>query len=194
MNKRIINIICLIFLTVSVFAARYAGDFMVIGAGVRSSGMGGAFSAIADDGSAIYWNASGIAQMRRSEIGLMRAFLYKNLATYDNFTYCQPLPNEVTIGFNWTRLSIDDIPVFLEEHLIYNVDYRSSYHEYNLSADPDGEISETQPDTRKLWVLWLKKNGATSDNYTDAWKEFLVASGYDGIIPDDISLYFEDNS
>ena len=143
MIKKIILITCLILSSVSVFADRYAGDFMVIGAGVRSSGMGGAFSAIADDGSAIYWNASGIAQMRKSEIGVMRAFLYKDLATYDNFTYCQPLPNEVTIGFNWTRLSIDDIPVFLEEHLVYNVDYRSSYHEYNLSAIPDGKISST---------------------------------------------------
>ncbi len=143
MIKKIILITCLIISSVYAFADRYAGDFMVIGAGVRSSGMGGAFSAIADDGSAIYWNASGIAQMRKSEIGVMRAFLYKDLATYDNFTYCQPLPNEVTIGFNWTRLSIDDIPVFLEEHLVYNVDYRSSYHEYNLSAIPDGKISST---------------------------------------------------
>jgi hypothetical protein len=143
MIKKIILITCSILLSVGAFADRYAGDFMVIGAGVRSSGMGGAFSAIADDGSAIYWNASGIAQMRKSEIGVMRAFLYKDLATYDNFTYCQPLPNEVTIGFNWTRLAIDDIPVFLEEHLVYNVDYRSSYHEYNLSAIPDGKISST---------------------------------------------------
>ncbi|MCK4311574.1 MAG: hypothetical protein KAW88_02445, partial [Candidatus Cloacimonetes bacterium] len=118
MIKRIIFMLLVLSFSFSLFAGRYAGDFMVIGAGVRSSGMGGAFCAVANDGSAIYWNASGIAQMRDTEIGIMRAFLYLGLAKYDNFTFCQPLPNEVTIGLNWTRLTIDDIPVFLEKHLV----------------------------------------------------------------------------
>ncbi len=141
--KKIIVILAVLFLSVSLSAGRYAGDFMVIGSGVRSSGMGKAFTAVANDGSAIYWNAAGIAQMRETEIGLMRAFLYNGLASYDNFTFCQPLPNDVTIGFNWTRLSIDDIPVFLEEHLVGNPSFRSAYFEYNLTGDPDGWISST---------------------------------------------------
>ena len=143
MLKKMIFILLILSFSFSLFAGRYAGDFMVIGAGVRSSGMGGAFCAVANDGSAIYWNASGIAQMRDTEIGIMRAFLYLGLATYDNFTFCQPLPNDVTIGLNWTRLTIDDIPVFLEKHLVHNVDYRSSYHEYNLPGVSDGNITST---------------------------------------------------
>jgi len=141
--KKIIILSVIILLSASLSAGRYAGEFMVIGSGVRSSGMGKAFTAIADDGSAIYWNASGIAQMRKTEIGIMRAFLYNGLASYDNFSFCQPLPNEVTIGINWTRLSIDDIPVFLEEHLIGNPSYRSSYYEYNLTGIPDDKITST---------------------------------------------------
>ena len=91
--KKITTFIIVLFLSASLSAGRYAGEFMAIGSGVRSSGMGKAFTAIADDGSAIYWNASGIAQIRKTEIGLMRAFLYNGLASYDNFSFCQPLPN-----------------------------------------------------------------------------------------------------
>ena len=141
--KKLIILLTVLFLSASLSAGRYAGEFMVIGSGVRSSGMGKAFTAIANDGSAIYWNAAGIAQLRNTEIGVMRAFLYNGLATYDNFTFCQPLPNEVTIGFNWTRLAIDDIHIFLEEQLVGNPSFRSAYYEYNLTGIPDGEMTST---------------------------------------------------
>lgn len=138
--------ILIILFTISVSllnAGYYAGDFMIIGNGVRPLGMGGAFSALANDCSAIYWNAAGLAQVRKSELSLSHSFLYGNLAAYDNFTYCKPLPNDVSVGINWTRLSISDIPVFLEEHLIYNVDFRSSFLEFNLPGQPDRMIKST---------------------------------------------------
>jgi len=125
MKKYLLFILILIYFPL--VAGRYAGDFMAIGSGVRSLGLGGAYSAIANDGSAIYWNAAGIGQIRQTEIAAMRAFLYEGLAYYDNFSFCQPLPNGVTLGFNWTRLTIDDIPYYGEEHITgTNVDQRSS--------------------------------------------------------------------
>ena len=140
--KKIILLI-LLLITINLSASRYAGDFLIIGTGVRAAGMGGAFSAIANDGSAVYWNASGLSQIKKTEASLMRAYLYKNLAVYDNFTFCQPLPGDVTIGLNWTRLSIDDIPIFSEEWLVYSVDYRTSHHEFNLPGTPDGQMKST---------------------------------------------------
>jgi hypothetical protein len=126
-------------------AGRYAGDFIMIGAGVRPLGMGGAFSAIANDGNAIYWNSSGIAQIRNTDITVMRAFLYKGIATYDNISVCQPLPNEVTIGLNLTRLTIDDIPKFNESYLIEhsNVDERINNSLFHLPGIPDGTFKST---------------------------------------------------
>ncbi len=38
------------------------------GVGVRAMGMGGAFAALADDFTALYWNPAGLAQMRQREI------------------------------------------------------------------------------------------------------------------------------
>ncbi len=133
-----------ILLTPQVYhAGKYTGDFMYIGAGVRALGMGGAVASIADDPSAIFWNPAGISQIRKTEIEVMHAFLYNSLAYYDNVSICQPLPNDVTIGLNWTRLTIPDIPVFLEDYLIAhpNVAERSSRLDWNLPGIPDSTFT-----------------------------------------------------
>src|SRR5277367_6256666 len=48
------------------------GDqFLQIPAGVRGPGMGGAFTAVADDTTAPYWNSAGLAQIQGGEIDLL---------------------------------------------------------------------------------------------------------------------------
>lgn len=135
--------IFLLLLPLMLTAGKYTGDFMYIGAGVRSLGMGGAVSSVADDPAAIFWNPAGISQIRNTEIELMHAFLYEDLALYENVSICQPLPNEVTIGLNWTRLTIPDIPVFLEDYLIEhpNVAERSSRLDWNLPGVADSSFT-----------------------------------------------------
>lgn len=44
--------------------------FLRIGQGARAEGMGGAFTALADDAHAVYWNPAGLAQISRHEIAL----------------------------------------------------------------------------------------------------------------------------
>src|SRR5437763_645156 len=44
-----------------------AGQFLKIGVGGRASAMGGAFVAVANDASALFWNLSGIARLNRNE-------------------------------------------------------------------------------------------------------------------------------
>lgn len=144
MKHRILMMMIMVTVAGTLSAGRYAGDFMMIGAGVRSLGMGGAYASLADDGSAMYWNPAGIAQIRKSEISAMHAFLYNGLASYDHITYCQPLPSDVTIGLNVTRLTITDIPVFSESYLIgTNVDERINNSDYQLPGTPDGTFSST---------------------------------------------------
>src|SRR6185436_1294683 len=43
--------------------ARVAAPFLKIGEGARASGMGEAFTAVADDSTAIFWNPAGLAQV-----------------------------------------------------------------------------------------------------------------------------------
>lgn len=45
-----------------------AASFLEIGIGSRAVGMGGAFVAIADDGSSLYWNPAGISRLSRGEV------------------------------------------------------------------------------------------------------------------------------
>ena len=77
--KKYIVLIFVVLLVCQLFAGRYAGDFMVIGSGVKALSMGGAYTAVADEGTAIYWNASGIAQIRDNEAFAMRAFCIMDL-------------------------------------------------------------------------------------------------------------------
>lgn len=144
MKKLLFLCLLLPLLSVPAFAGRYAGDFMMIGAGVRALGMGGAFSALADDGSAIYWNSGGLSQIRESEVSAMHAFLYGDLASYDFLSYVQPLPNDVSIAFNVTRLTVSDIPYFDEKYLLgTNVDERINNMNDQLPGIPDGTFRST---------------------------------------------------
>src|SRR3979411_1754818 len=67
---------------VGVFGARAAqaqavqnvvlrNSFNPIGAGARGLGMGGAFIAVADDGTASSFNPAGLAQLRRTELAVV---------------------------------------------------------------------------------------------------------------------------
>ncbi len=144
MKTKLIILFLLLVSIHTLFAGRYAGDFMAIGAGTRALGMGGAYASIAEDGSSIYWNAAGIGQIRQSEMTMMHAYLYNGIASYDNISLCQPLPNDVTIGINWIRLTIDNIPHFDEKWLVgTNVDQRSTNPQYHLPGTPDEEFSST---------------------------------------------------
>ena len=141
--KKIYILFALILICLTpLFAGRYAGDFMMIGSGVRALGMGGAFASLADDGSGIYWNPAGLSFLTDSEVSAMHCFLYNNLASYDHITYSQPLPNDVTICLNVTRLTVSDIPHFDEKYLIgTNVDQRINNSLYHLPGVPDSKFS-----------------------------------------------------
>lgn len=53
----------------------FGGQFLKIGVGARGAAMGGAFVAVADDATALFWNAAGIARIDadRSEISVNHA-------------------------------------------------------------------------------------------------------------------------
>ncbi len=53
----------------------FDGQFLKIGVGARAEGMGGAFVGVADDASALFWNAAGIARIDpdKSELSLNHA-------------------------------------------------------------------------------------------------------------------------
>lgn len=45
-----------------------AANFLKIGVGARATAMGGAFTALADDSTSLYWNPAGLAQIKEGEL------------------------------------------------------------------------------------------------------------------------------
>jgi hypothetical protein len=71
-------------------ATRLAGEFMALGAGARALGMGGAFGAVANDASAVYWNPAGIAGIEKRQALAMHAEQFGDLVNYNFGSYVQP--------------------------------------------------------------------------------------------------------
>jgi len=62
-------IFCIALALIAVFATDLlAGGYSALGIGARARGMGGAFRAVADDWSAVYYNPAGLAKIEQSQL------------------------------------------------------------------------------------------------------------------------------
>lgn len=85
-----------------------AASFLEIPVGARAVAMGGAFAAVSDDASAMYWNPSGIARLTQSDAIFSHAAWIADIS----FNYggiAIPLGENGTVGFNFTSLTMDDM-------------------------------------------------------------------------------------
>jgi len=81
-----IKVIGLIVLLVLIPNIQYVGAsaFSIYEAGVRAMGMGGAFAAVADDGSALFYNPAGIAFQRGFRMQLALFAIHRRLLLPDS--------------------------------------------------------------------------------------------------------------
>jgi hypothetical protein len=92
-----------------------------MGAGARALGMGEAFTAVADDSSAIYWNAAGLGTIRNAEAALTYTQWFMD-TMFSQFLFAFPLPNG-TIGADVTYMSLGEVPL----RDIYGISTQSVY-------------------------------------------------------------------
>jgi len=91
--------------------SKYAGEFLSLGVGARPMGMGGAYAAISDDASAIYWNPAGLVHVSQRQVMFMHAESFGGLVGHDYLGVVLPLePNRSALGIGLLRLGIEDIP------------------------------------------------------------------------------------
>lgn len=91
-----------------------AAKFLSIPVGARAVGMGGAFVAVANDASAMYWNPSGLAKLTQSEA----IFTHANWIADISFNYggvVIPLRELGTVGVNFTSMTMDEMERTTEE-------------------------------------------------------------------------------
>ena len=89
-------------------AAGRPGAFLRIGVGARAQGLGGAFTAIAEDASAGFWNPAGLGQI--NELQFIASYHKMSLDRLYNFaSAAAPMGMRGTVSLSWVGLSIAGI-------------------------------------------------------------------------------------
>lgn len=84
-----------------------AAPVLRFGVGARAFAMGGAYTAVADDATAVYWNPAGLAMMDAPTLSAMHSELFVG-TTYDYLGYALPLKSG-GFGLNYLNLSTPGI-------------------------------------------------------------------------------------
>lgn len=90
--------------------AKYAGEFMRTGVGARALGMGGAYVAVAEDVTAIYWNPAGLVSMKNLQVHGMHSERFAGIVNWDFVGVGVSLKQNMAFGFGFFRLGVDGIP------------------------------------------------------------------------------------
>ena len=105
-------------------------SFEQLPTGARQAGLGDAFTALADDVYAAYYNPAGLAQLRRSEFTAYYAKLFSGLTDGSSIgrsfiAYGHPTATHGTFGFSYLSLSLADL--YTEN--TFALHYAQSIHE-----------------------------------------------------------------
>lgn len=110
----IIFLISTLSLTAQI-APKYSNEFLAIGVGARSLGLGGSVIASVDDISSVYWNPAGLTQLNRQiEIGAMHSEYFAGISKYDFLGASYRLDEQSVVGISMIRFGVDDIPNTLD--------------------------------------------------------------------------------
>jgi hypothetical protein len=82
-------------------------ELLKIPIGTRAVGMGEAFTALANDSSALYWNPAGLSLMNQKEATFMHSDLMESVH-YEHLAYAAPMDNFAVAG-NFSYLGYGDI-------------------------------------------------------------------------------------
>jgi long-subunit fatty acid transport protein len=100
-------------------SAGQAGAYLKMGVGARALGMGSAFTAVANDSTAAFWNPAGLAKLKKHEASFMHANLTDD-REYNFFNYAHVLngkdgKSNGTVALSHIRFGIDGIPETKED-------------------------------------------------------------------------------
>ncbi|MBN2406372.1 MAG: hypothetical protein JXJ19_01635 [Elusimicrobia bacterium] len=124
----------------------HAGAFTHVGVGSRAKGMGDAFTAVADDAYALYWNPAGLVELDDNYFSFMHRDLFGlGLINYNYFGFINPDVGGGNAGFGWIRLGTTQDVEFL--------DYSENTYIFSYGRKLEGWLGE---DSRYMIVKKLK--------------------------------------
>jgi hypothetical protein len=89
---------------------KYSNEFLNLGAGARSLGMGKTQVGLADDATAGYWNPAALTNIRTKYDGvLMHSELFSGVVKNDYAAFAMPLDDKSAVGVTLLRLGVDNI-------------------------------------------------------------------------------------
>jgi hypothetical protein len=92
-------------------APKYSNEFLQIGVGAKSLGLGNAMVAGVDDVTSVYWNPAGLTKVENKlDVGLMHSEYFAGIAKYDYIGLAHSIDEKSSIGFAAIRFGVDDIP------------------------------------------------------------------------------------
>lgn len=97
--KKVLKALFLVALSVGTMSSAFAesaggaGAYLKMGVGARALGMGSAFTALADDSTASFWNPAGLARLEKAEASFMHASLTMD-REYNFFNYAHILKDK----------------------------------------------------------------------------------------------------
>ena len=155
----ILSIVILILLvTYPTYANSTKGAFAFTGfgngAGTRAMGMNGAYTAISDDSSAIFWNPAGLSSTYFKELSLSYANLYDiDLITNSviNMSYPETENSKVAVALGWNRLQFD-FESWAEEAFVVSF-AKTLYKRSNVKVQSSNVGRETLDDERPLFLV-----------------------------------------
>ena len=102
--KKSVSFFSVVLLIAGVYSFAF-GAFEDIGVSARARGMGGAFTAVTNDASAMYWNQASLARLKCRELTVFHDDMYGlGLLNYNFFGYAHPGVGEGTVAFGWSRM------------------------------------------------------------------------------------------
>mgnify|MGYP001765847645 CR=1 FL=1 len=133
------------------FSAKAAGattaDFLNLPVGARAAGMGGAYSAISDDASAIYWNPAGLVQIPKLSAIFMRAQYFEDVS-YQYAAYAHRLGYDSVLAgsvmltdigsITRTDVSGNTLGSFTPRDQVFTLSYSKAILEF---SDKDMDVS-----------------------------------------------------
>ncbi len=108
-------------------------QFLEIGVSARADGMGGAFVAVADDASAMYYNPAGLVQLEGREV-VMTWVEYPADINYGFAAIAIPLSFGGVFGLSFYNLSAGDMPVTTYEYPLGEPGWTFTAKDYAFGA------------------------------------------------------------
>jgi hypothetical protein len=107
---------------------------MNIGVDAAALGMANAVTASTADVNSGYWNPAGLTKLEDSQLALMHASYFANIAQYDYIGYASPIDDRSTYAISLIRFGVDDI---LNTTELLDTDGNIDYNRISLFSTAD---------------------------------------------------------